>query len=916
VPAAAQDRTIPRAGENTFTILPPRPKRASTVAASIWLAGAQNGPIEAGVLTALRALVTRTPDAAPIVRGNDTVYYLTFRGSSERQQENIFVGTLNELAHSDALLRPQWSPNGNPLSSRTERLDADHILEAQLGGLDHINNMWLLKASVNRSVGPSIESAVTRDLARVITNIQSLPVTTKPAQPEVDQHWTVVFRSVRKGNHFPTTDLHWTRDQVQSGAHLAPLKIMNEDDLSRAGIQLKAGDRLTSIRVFPDEGGGRGAVFPLGANNAVSMPGFFYNGVEALSATYLGAGNLAATGGNLMNIQVRIFKTSRGAELIQELTGPIHVKRSERLGLNGFVSKDAIFALARTATFTPLSPLTFNDIGISSDGELVGTGSVLSSKALFPQLNANLALRGTRIMMDVPVPQANFSLGPLRVTETTIGIGVGENGFFVEGAAAFELGNLGRGSVLAEASANPRLSGTFNLAMDFLNPATVAVTYDLANDALSATATLGVQQGRIPGVDSGTVTVAITREAVDVTGTLNLGGPLRGTAVNVTYTQAEGLKVGAQNIPLPLTNLPGVQNATISINAQKPADGGDWIFSGTGTATLAAPGATGTLGIEYLNGIFTVTGQGQVARGPATGTLNFTATNRQIDEEGHPVEGPPIDGINAWGRGSVTVAFGNILTGTAGIEYTPDNRVIISGAIALPPTYQVFPRRDYNRDLFTLSPPEFPIWGVSVAGVGVGIFAFVDARVAFNAFVGPGEIRNAQIGATMDLDRPEEATVTGHGEFHVPAYAGLTLDVGGGLRARATVAYAEGRVGLAGALGVEAGASAAIDISWSRDAGLALSADLRAEARPKFELSANASVTVGVDLLVTEASHTFGPWRRVLGSFGPDMTLGVRMPVRWSEANGLDLSLDNIEVTRPSLDATALMTSVFDQLAA
>jgi len=39
------------------------------------------------------------------------------------------------------------------------------------------------------------------------------------------------------------------------------------------------------------------------------------------------------------------------------------------------------------------------------------------------------------------------------------------------------------------------------------------------------------------------------------------------------------------------------------------------------------------------------------------------------------------------------------------------------------------------------------------------------------------------------------------------------------------------------------------------------------------------------------------------------------MPVRWSEANGLDLSLDNIEVTRPQLDAGALMTDVFEQLA-
>ncbi|HEX8512806.1 MAG TPA: hypothetical protein VF688_06840, partial [Allosphingosinicella sp.] len=646
----------------------------------------------------------------------------------------------------------------------------------------------------------------------------------------------------------------------------------------------------------------------------LTMPGFFYNGVEALSATYLGEGDLSANGGDLMTIQVRIFKTSRGGELIEELTGPIKVKRSERLGLNGYVSKPSIFELVGTPTFVPLCPLTFTDIGISSDGELVGTGSVLSSLAIFPQLNAQLAIRGSRIMMDVPVPQANFSLGPLRVTDTTIGLGVGERGFFVEGAAAFELGNLGKGSVVAELSENPRLVGTFNLAMDFLNPATVSVTYDIDADTLSAQATLGVQAGRIPGVDSGTVTVGISRERVDVTGTLNLGGPLRGTVINVGYTEAEGLRIGADNVALPLSNLPAVQSAIMSFSAVKPPDA-DWQFSGTGTATLAAPGTTGTLALAYANGAFAVTGQGQVARGPATGTLNFTATNRQIDEHGNPIEGPPTGNVNVWGRGSVTVRFGNVLTGTAGIEYTPDQRIVISGAIALPPTYDLFPREDYNRHLFTLSPPEFPIWGVSVAGVGVGIMAFVEASVAFNAYVGPGQIRNAQIGAVMDLDHPEDATITGHGEFVVPAYAGLSLGVSGGLRARAAVAYVEGRVGLTGALGVQVGATAAVDISWSRQAGLALDANLSAEARPKFELSANASVTVGVDLWVTEATHTYGPWSRQLGSFGPDMTLGVRMPVRWSEANGLDLNIDNIEVQQPSLDAGALMSSVFEQLA-
>ena len=109
-------------------------------------------------------------------------------------------------------------------------------------------------------------------------------------------------------------------------------------------------------------------------------------------------------------------------------------------------------------------------------------------------------------------------------------------------------------------------------------------------------------------------------------------------------------------------------------------------------------------------------------------------------------------------------------------------------------------------------------------------------------------------------------------------------------------------------------AGAAIEFDWSRSAGLSLETTFDASVRPKFRLSANASVRVGVDLLFTDVSHTFGPWTRVLGEFGPDMELGVSFPVRWSEANGLDLSLDNMTVRQPTLDAPALMSSVFDQL--
>lgn len=920
-PMAGEGRAVPVLG-SPLTFNQPMPRRdADSVPAQVWTNAARSDTeIQQGIKAKLNSKIAASPAAASIVENNQRVFYLKLPGNDPNQ---IFIGTVDELAQSDALLRPQWSSAGVPLFG-TSRFDADHFLEMQLGGADAGGNMWLLEASYNRSVGSRIASNMRSDLTAIITEAQRLISDPREKPQSYDQvrcRWKIVFSQVVEGSNFGTSNpTFWTRNQIKQGDHITPLQLMSEPDLVNAGLRLRPGQQPERIRIFPSLEGGRMKSLTLGANGTVQPPadGLLFQGVQFNSGTYIGDQPLDAPESDLMRLNVTVLKTKRteGEELIERRTFDVAVKRAPRLGIAGYLSRSSLVAGAGSTRFKPLSPLLFADLGVTPEGVLAGTGSVGSTKLMLPGLNVPLSLYGDRIGLNFPVPVDNLSLGPVTVTEAGLALGVGDRGFFVEGYAGFEVRSLGTGLVTAALTeAGPELSGDFALAMDFLNPASVRATYNLASDSFSAQATLGVQQGKIPGVESGSVTLAMSRDTVSASGTINLGGPLRGTSVQVTYTPSEGLAIGADNVPLPIANLPAVQNASLSLGASKAPGAESWSFSGVGTATLAAPGATGTLTVNYLDGALTLQGTGTVERSPASGSLDFTATNRPIDAEGRPIDGPLTDHLTAWGRGTVTVAFGNVLTGTAGIELTPDNRVILSGTIAMPPVYEVFARRDYGKDLFSLSPPEFPIWGVSVGGIGVGIFAFVDARVFFEAFVGPGVIRDAAVTATLDLDRPEEATVHGQGEFYVPAYAGLGLDVGGGLRARLAVAFAQGRVGLTGRLGVEAGAGADVNLDWSRAEGLSLLADLHAEATPKFDIAATASLTVGVDLLVDTLEKTWGPWSRQLGSFGPDMTLGVRMPVRWTESGGLDLSLDNIVITRPQLDAATLMSDVFAQLA-
>jgi hypothetical protein len=916
-PVAAPERAVPAVGA-PFTLGPVPKRDDDSKAYQVWTDYARAN-FKAGVQAKLGQMLAGTPGVPQLVgTGNgQPVYYLKFKNS----KAHIFIGTLDELADQEALLRPQWNPSGSPVSGWDDGLQADHFLELQIGGNDAGDNMWLLQGKYNRGVGGKLRTNIENDLRKILNEVKgaaTIPPTEKPVDVgEMKRSWTLQFASVAEGANFDKpTKVFWTATQISTGAHLDHLKFMTEPDLVAAGLRLDStGARPTRLRIFPTEAGGKMQTVGLNAQGAVEGANWLFPNLWVVGGQYYDAAtNEGQT--KLADLTVTANKQQPGtSNPLGPMTKSIEVLRDPRLGIAGVVSRASLKAAFGTLDFSGLSPLTFADVGLNTEGLLVGTGSILSSKALFPGLNVPIVLYGDRIMMSFPVPTENLSLGPLTVTEAALSLGVGTPGLFIEGYAGFVVNGLGSGSVTAEMDRRgPRLSGAFNFDTDFFTPAQVNATYDLATDTLTAGGTLGVEKGKIPGVDSGTVTVLVSRDRLDFNGTINLGAPLTGTLLTVAYTRDQGLRIGADNIPLPFASLPAVQNATMSIAATRNPEGA-WSFGGTGQATLAVPGATGTIDLRYLDGRVTMTAAGQVAKGPASGTLNFTATNAPLDEQGNPVDGPPTGTISVWGRGAVTIRFGNILTGTAGIQLTPDNRVILSGVIALPPEFEVFPRRNFNKDLLHLEPPEFPIWGVSVAGVGVGVFAFVDARIAFEAYVGAGVIRGAAITAELDLDHPELATLHGHGEFFVPAYAGLTLDAGGGLRARAAVAYAQGRVGLQGTLGIQADASAGLDVDWSPTSGLAVETRVAANVRPKFRLSANASVTIGVDLLVTDVSHTFGPWQRTLGEFGPDMELGVEFPVRWSEATGLDLSLDNILVHQPTLDAGSLMTSVFERLA-
>ncbi len=733
---AAKNGTLPAAGSQYR--LPPVPTRdPGSNAHEVWTAYAQANWVKS-VQQGLTEHLTQFEDAADVQKDGQQVYFL--RRGSGKSASSLLIGTIPEIAGSDLGLRPQWTQGGG-----NDTLHADHILEWQLGGADSALNMWMLKGTYNRRVGDKIKTNVRRDARnllkaarrdKAIKEDPRLPPDSEDGVTTTRRTWTYIFRQVGGGSGFgrAPSKSYWTRAQIQNADHLRVTRPLDDKALTDLGLKFEPGTMPTQFLVFPNEQGGKFAKFRINRDGTVRRPSFFFPGLVLVGKPTYDPPASSDDPAHALHLRIARQKRKNG-DLFQSTTEKeIDVLAQPHLGAAGYADRKQLLSLFHGATFTKLSPVTFTDVGLDANGVLVGIGEIAATKFLFPGLRIPVMIHGTDVLISFPVPTESLNFGPLTVTEAALQLGVGKSGFFVQGLANLAVASVGSGQLTARVERNDViLSGNFQLDMDFLNPAELSLSYSFNDDQLSGSATLGVQSEALPGIEGGEVTVTFSNDSLGVTGRLDLGGPLSGSAITVGYTPQEGLSIAADDLPLPVDQLPGISNAVVSISANRNPETGAWLVAGSGSADITAPAASGSIDVSYNAGAVLIHGEGKVAAGPATGTIDVTVTNMPIDEEGRPVEGTVTDTFTAWGRGTASMKFG-ILTGTAGLEYTPDGRVIISGEIAMPPRFDVFDRMEYHRPLLALETPEFPIWGLSLGGIGFGIFASADGYVNFDAW--------------------------------------------------------------------------------------------------------------------------------------------------------------------------------------
>ena len=383
-PVASEGHEVPREGE-AFDL---RPLRATRLPRTfeIWNAYARGQRFKDGLTAKLSAMVRGSPNAAQL-RGStrdSPAYALKLK----RRRDYVFVGTIDQLSANEALVRPQWSPRGVMAMSPVDGLDADHFLEFQLGGLDGGENLWLLDASYNRSVGPSITRRIETQLGTVITEVNASDVRL-PRKPvdvnEIKRDWVIHFQTVADGGFTQTARYFWRPAQILAGNHLDQLAVMTGPDLGTVSLNLESsGAQPTEILVFPSRGGGRIQRFRIGRDNRVMAGGRLWdNDFEVRGGQYY-PGVTDQADATLLTLDVEAFTRRDGARIARKSVEGITFKRLPEFGLAGYLTRESLLAKLRTVDFEPMSPLTFSDLGLDANGTLYGTGGVLSSKALFP----------------------------------------------------------------------------------------------------------------------------------------------------------------------------------------------------------------------------------------------------------------------------------------------------------------------------------------------------------------------------------------------------------------------------------------------------------------------------------------------------------------------------------------------------
>ncbi|MFB6317234.1 DUF4157 domain-containing protein [Saccharicrinis sp. FJH54] len=798
---------------------------------------------------------------------------------------------------------PTWDENNNPTT-----FQVDHIVEHQLGGSDTVGNYELLEASANGSSGSSIAWEMNRRLKHAYDILNSDYYTNdsrteKPSLPprpgRANQYvntfkYNLGFDISFLSNDFTLEtqsgmpDRYWSFNQISQGEHLNKLQPLTGDELRQMGTE-------DDPALFISPTGGSRLPVPAGDNYPIqnwlprvdlkNRPDFdnLTLNVDAYKASDEAGNSVDASYPDMTWYLNRIpdtyiFYVNKAQTLENAQSGTGGVFQSLRL--------------------PGMSPVRIISLDLTEQG-FVGVGKVLPTVPLIGDADIDIVIDGNGVRLRKLFSAEEFSFPPpFAISEATLEVSFGTQGLGLTGGINFGINQVGEGNIQASASTGNgfELEGSFNFDSALFDPAEISVEYK--ENIWTIGGVIGIPEGKVRGIKNATIEATYSENNFRASGEaeLDIPGIEQGT-LSVEYGD-QGFSVGGRfNLS---SEIPGIRSGSVEATVTHSDEEEGYHVMVSGTAQPDIPGLDTTLSVNYEDGALTIEGSAAYERGMLRGNVNIGATNRTIDESGEPT-GEPDGTMRVYGGGDLTLQLTPWLEASAGVQFEPDGELVVSGRIGLPDVVDVFPRKEFNRNLFSVPTIEIPLFAIPLGPRSIGLVAQIGGGLDFSAGFGPGQLRELYAEVTYNPDREQDTVVHGRGEFAIPADAGLTLRGDMGLGVSVAIASLSGGIELAGTLGLEGEAAAAVDVNWTPTEGISLDAEGRITVNPKFVFDVNAFARASLGIGWLSVSET---WRHNLVSFswGPDIQFGIVFPVHYAENEPFDISFDDIQVIYADLD--------------
>jgi hypothetical protein len=729
----------------------------------------------------------------------------------------------------------------------------DHIIELQVGGGDDPNNLRILSRSRNQTAGSSLNSQqITPMFQHYFGNTPT----------NLERSYIQFSRAVEKSDDPPSAD---------------PCLAADPNPYPWSGIAQSA-DYASTLNV---NAGGNPIVIGYGRRTETAAP-FTVNPDHQYAVGGLELKRVTAT------TPAPVIRANI-SDRVRRL--PLKNRTIADFDLTVGAGNNLVLSAAEAASDN--LRLTFPFLSEAAMTPTIGAGQLNARGVLRPTLpllrfaEINMEIRDQSLFANAQIPNERIRqalpVPGLTIENCNLGIAVTQGEFSATGGFGFRFGSMASGAITASLSNTRGFNAQGNISMRIPGIDEATGEAWVRNRVFGARLTVGKDNLRFPGVQSARLVVDVNGEG-QLSGTGNVVLRIPGLRdANLTFTANSQGQYGITGAAT--GTIPGLRDPRLQIAYANGA------LSGTGSAGFVIPGFEGgNVTLRYAQGAFSGDASIDYRRGRLSGRL-FARLS-------------PQSRLSGGGELSYQIVPG--LTAMIGMQIREDGTTRVQGELRLPDPIVLFPEYAYDRRLFGVS-IDIPIFGISFGSRSVGIIANISASMNARAGIGPGQIRRPRIMAAFEpSEEANPASFQASGELYVPASAGLSLVVSGGIGASLLIVKALGGIQATGTAGLEGALLVPITLAYQGGKfNVTGAAELYAQPKLRFQLDAFARVEA--DLLLTTIELYSKTWRLAAFEWGSDFRIGLRFPVSYTFGEPFRLSLDQVQFIAPQVDVRRVM---------